>query len=107
MKDKLHAALKALGVETLSCQYSGYGDSGSMDDPDTIPPRDLNVPFDSGRSLSAALQDYFYEILGAKHGGFENNDGGQGEFYWIIAANILRLEHGDNYVQTEEYSYEI
>lgn len=105
MKDKLHAALKALGVETLTRGYSGYNDSGYMDDPTTSPYVNLDIPFEGDRSLSQAIEEYFYELLGAKHGGFENDDGGQGEFTWDIATNKIRLHHEENVIQQENYNY--
>jgi hypothetical protein len=45
--------------------------------------------------------------LWAHHAGFENNDGGQGDFTWAVGTDSICLVHADNVVVTEETTHEI
>lgn len=117
---EIHATLHSLGAKTVTCTYSGYGDSGQIDDTNIdgidigkeMPEVMLTCLDEKGdrvvhpQGLMNALTDMFYTFLEHHHPGYENNDGGQGEFIWDVKENTISLDHGDNYVQTEHTSHE-
>jgi uncharacterized protein DUF6878 len=49
-------------------------------------------------SLENLVETYTWEVLGAYHGGFENNDGGYGELTIDVDAGTVSLEHNERYV---------
>jgi hypothetical protein len=123
IRKQLIEVFKSAGVSTISVEYSGYGDSGQIDEifyigPDNTNPKfndqaDISVPtFDlwGNRSITvntikAALEDIFYNYLEDCVSGFENNEGGNGEFTWIIADDVIELEHRQAITEYEYSNY--
>jgi len=107
------------GVTVITASYSGYEDSGSIDDPQFEPSGalNLNAPFDTKphpwranetmpRNVGDIITDIFYQLLEDRHPGWEINDGSQGEFTWDITKDKISLEHGANYTSTEHFEHE-
>ena len=128
---QIHVQLVLLGAAHVTCTYNGYGDSGDIEgitvfktfgEPGTPAGEELDgwkehevklfVGGDDdpnakeAMTLEKALEALFWDLLEATHPGFENNDGGQGEFEWDVATNELSLDHGDNYTETEHSAHE-
>jgi hypothetical protein len=114
----LHTILTGLGVIRVTCTYSGYGDSGQIDDLDIFGGTDGFKRLDevlwkkvssltdtrpgvlAVDSVHNALQEMFWDLLMSTHPGFENNEGGQGEFEWLLPEDELKLDHNENVIET-------
>ncbi len=57
--------------------------------------------------LQEAVERLFDDHLEALHGGWENNDGGEGQFVWTIATDHLALVHRDFYIQSDRSDHEL
>lgn len=115
IREKLLTKFREIGVSQIEVYYSGYGDSGQLDGINVTPnnPTLDDIEFDSitypwrptegvQRSLNDALQDFVWEEITKRYGGFENNDGGQGELTWDITDNMITLDHSWNIMTTED-----
>lgn len=114
IRDRLLAKFKELGVSSVWIEYAGYGDSGQLESIGTTPKLHMDdIEFDSvsypwrpdvpvKRSLKAALEDFVWDEITSRYGGFENNDGGQGELTWDINSNQITLDHSWNIMETED-----
>jgi hypothetical protein len=74
--------------KTILLEYSGYGDSGGPED--CTPDRE-------------DLKDFLYSFVYSQHAGYENNDGGQGTVSWDLLNDVITLDHGSNYMSTEDF----
>jgi hypothetical protein len=122
--DVLKNYLKAHGVTDFSCNYSGYGDSGDTMEI-TINPKDVasTVPDtrlaftcewhssqnneskwvdvkDNQQSIREIIEDICWDMVSQNHGGWENNEGGQGTIWWDSKKNVLNLNHEQNHTET-------
>lgn len=133
-KASIFDALAKHGVATVRVTYDGAGDSGQLNDmefldsqgapftepfegkvacsrqvfgsynPDTQSYRDDTFQEEES-SLVAAVEHVCYHVLGLKHPGYENNEGGQGEFTFDVSNRTLSLHHEDNIMEVEVYEY--
>jgi len=69
----------------LHLKYNGSGDSGYIED-----------YFDEGGEVPANIQDWCYRQLENNHGGWENNEGAQGNFVFDVSDNVIELYHEYN-----------
>lgn len=120
-------ALREAGACRALISYSGYGDSGNANEVYVFDGEGQDIPahadvtvaepsatFVDGRwdrrqveasmPLRDALSDFADRAVDLHHAGFENNEGGEGEVIFDCAANSVRIEHRDFYV--ESYSTE-
>lgn len=58
-------------------------------------------------TLRQIVEDIFWDFIGAKHGGWENNDGGFGECVFEVESQTIRLEMNERYTETNYYEYEV
>lgn len=126
LRPKIREKLLSLRVKHASCSYSGYGDSGDVEDvtltvQDGIPPLDAMTITDvaslvgpelthlthSHNNLREVLAEFFWATAYSLYPGFENNDGGQGEFTWDLVSDKLELDHGNNWTETSHTVTEI
>lgn len=92
-RDALHKELSALGVEAVTIEYHGSGDSGGIEDIKYKP--DNKLP-----KLNNQIEEIGYGILGDKVSGYENNDGASGTITWDILKNEFSMEHNEYYTET-------
>lgn len=70
----------------LSVTYNGSGDSGYLED-----------RFEqNGSAVPAGIEDWCYSQLSSNFGGWENNEGADGEFIFDFNNKIVILNHTDN-----------
>lgn len=90
--------LAKAGIRRIDVTYSGYGDSGAIDDITCYGDEDKELPLD------AELRDHVcqlaYEIVPP---GFENNDGGEGVIKIDLVNGKYHLHHGER-VSSVEWS---
>ena len=95
--------LRAAGVKNVFASYSGYADSGGTEyvrmtgaggEDDAI--RADRLPEGAMDSLEGLVWDAVTHL----HEGFENDSGGQGEFFWNTVSDSVSIEHGDNVMET-------
>ncbi len=114
-KQVLFDALVSLGVHTVDVEFSGYGDSGQIDEitakdaskqeiklPDTPTIVILTVEHESVRVGGSVCNGWLEEV----HGGWENNEGAYGSFEFNVAERTVTLEFCERYTETNEYTHE-
>jgi hypothetical protein len=70
----------------LTVTYNGSGDSGYLED-----------RFEqNGNGVPAGIEDWCYTQLSRHFGGWENNEGSDGEFIFNFNNKIVVIEHQDN-----------
>lgn len=92
---KLLKDLRALGVTSVSCAYNGYGDDGEVETP-KITPKSKKV------KNKSSLDEFIFAFVYQQFPGFEINEGGQGEFFWNIVTDTIKIDHGQNITEIEE-----
>jgi hypothetical protein len=111
--------LKELGVGSVTVNYDGCGDSGQIEDVtfysasdpvrvmEESELREARVSWHSSHThvwpqpppsvrdmaLTEAIEGLCYYFLEIHHGGWENNDGAEGEFEFDVAEGTLTLTH--------------
>lgn len=86
----------ARGATEISAHYAGSGDDGSIDSPNVDTGDDLND------ADSEVVRDMMHRILDRLHGGWEINEGSQGDIIIELESHEIRLEHSVNVVTTED-----
>lgn len=123
-KTNILDALDAVGIASVVIRFDGYCDSGQIEEICAenseghslqLPAAMVEIfelPWDSEEAIASpmkliqALETHAYHLLRSTHPGWENNDGAYGEFTFDVAAGVIRLDHYDRYVETEEYNHE-
>ena len=98
---KFYQQLVKLGVDTVTINYDGYGDSGTLEDPLAF---QNDKPVDLTRKLNDLLLDFAESYL---PGGWENNDGACGTFVLNIKDRKFFREHCWRYTEYEHDEEEI
>lgn len=95
--------LMAKGVVRVVCEYSGYGDSGGVEQVTYL---DENAkPVSRSQiegNVDTAVRNYAESLLPA---GFENNEGGQGEVVLELLSRSYVVNHGQNYTEVHGEQY--
>jgi hypothetical protein len=121
-KAVLFDALAPAGITTIHVEFDGEGDSGQIngvsaragDDAVQLPAMQIMIlqlfwgqtePESSELQLDAAVEALCYGYLEQEHGGWENNDGGYGEFIIDIEARTIDLEFCGRYTDYTKYNH--
>ena len=99
---KLREQLQALGVTRLEANYSGYGDSGNVDDIELYSGEALLKP----EHHTEELTDFVWGLAYNTSPGFENNEGGDGELSWDIEADEVTIEHRTFFIESSSETFE-
>ena len=78
------------GERILTLRYNGSGDSGYIED-----------YFDNGDSVPSSIEDFCYRQLENHFGGWEINEGSQGEFQIDMDEKEIVLIHTNNIEENE------
>ena len=123
-KRTLFAALTDAGIATITVTYDGYGDEGTMEPPEAldadgtsvaIPAVEIEVQSTdcdaltvhvSRQPLVDALESVTYDLLEARHSGWENGDGARGAFTLDVGKQSIHLLHRDHYIAHDISEYE-
>ena len=120
--ERFKKKLKELKVKSFSVEYSGSGDSGEINDI-SYEPSNLNASIDVGtwkrwntktweqeettdhKTLNEYIEDFCYDLLADNHGGWEINEGQNGNITWNSKNNkiehqyftMIEYEHGEDF----------
>lgn len=82
------AKLKDNGISIIRIEFSGSGDSGSIDSTEVLDKNEDNIDLENS-DLLERIEDYGYDILSNQYNyDWYNNDGGRG----TLIINIDTLE---------------
>lgn len=121
-------ALTALSITHVTISYNGYGDSGDVSQVEPTPPTakpqltTYQMPYvhvassyqegqwhsrleSRMQSLDESLRDFALNWVELHHGGWENNEGGDGEVSIDVAGNAFTLDHNACYTERDHYGY--
>lgn len=118
-KRALFAILTPAGITRVAVTFDGGGDSGQIeaveaycgDETATLPDCEVTLSRYSYRSsevekvalsVPEAIEDLCYALLGQEHGGWENNEGGYGEFVFDVVGDTIALDMNIR-IETSEY----
>ena len=76
--------------KTLTLRYNGSGDSGYIED-----------YFEEGGDVPSSVQDWCYRQLENHHGGWEINEGSDGQFIFNLNEETVELLHTFNNEESE------
>ena len=129
-KDAVIEAMRRNGIKSAIIEYSGSGDCGQIDHVELVKRTGLEALSDAvegkvlitqksskfkdgkweqvvekaEKSLEDAIEQLCYELLSRAHGGWEINEGSQGEFKFDADTGEIRLEHRSFYIDHEDFS---
>jgi hypothetical protein len=123
-KNALLDALRPLGITGVEVTFDGYGDSGQLDEPSFAnatgavdpPVSEIEIQsvlydgsgIDTARvSITEAIEQICYDLLGEHHAGWENNDGAYGDFVFDVTADAIAYTHNSRYTEVDTSSYEL
>lgn len=101
--------LSAFGVATVTARYSGCSDSGQFDEFSYLTAANADVSDAIPAKLHQQVENLLYDALEARHGGWEDNEGAEGEFRWTLANNHFEHLHKSFYTEcytTEQHGWE-
>ena len=121
-KAVLFDALAPAGITIINIEFDGEGDSGQIngvsalagDQPADLPATKLTLQqlrwgqteaTPSEFTLEAAIEALCYDYLEQEHDGWENNDGGYGEFIIDVAERTISLEFCQRYSDYTKHSH--
>lgn len=90
---KIIATMREKGVKTLTCEYSGYNDSGEIQSITFAPEDDKDAPKDQ-------IEDYLFAVLADNHPGYELDAGCEGTITWDIDTDKIKIDHNQHYFET-------
>ena len=115
------AALDAAGIDHVTVEYDGSGDSGQIDCITAWDANDQKITLllepklqlaadDPGqpiaRSLEAAVEDLAWNYLEGLYNGWENNDGACGTFVFDVPKRTITLEHNERFTDVDTFKHE-
>jgi hypothetical protein len=115
-------ALMAAKVTRVTAEFDGEGDSGQIDGieayagdtPVTLPRTSVtlhrvqwynkSLTTDTA-ALGEAIENFCYDYLEQKHGGWENNEGAHGTFEFDVANRTITLEFNVRFIEITTHTY--
>lgn len=127
-RDSILSCMKDKGFSSARVFYCGSGDSGGIEEIDiegmTGPEPSVKfikaeTSWDRERSawderiveasmpLTDAIREHCYDLLSARHSGWENEDGGEGEFIFDPKDGNINWCHREFYVEARTINHEV
>ena len=120
-KEVIFAALAEAGIQRVTIDYDGSGDSGQIENIEAWDSNDQSMPFPleakiqlvsdspdhpfAEQNLEAAVETLAWDYLDI-HCGWENNDGAFGTFVFDVPNRTVTLEHNERYTEVNTTSHE-
>lgn len=124
-KAALMPVLRDLNIKYVLVHYTGYGDSGQIeevccygerdtapedywddkgkiDTPDVV----VTLPTETGKKLKDVLEEFGWQAAYSSNPGFENNEGGQGDVVIDVMEDTVTIEHDTNILTVEHSTSE-
>ena len=123
-KSALFAALAAAAIQTVVIEFDGCGDSGQLENITGLDAENAEIPlpeeniemrevqFEGPRTLVVkrpvrdVLETLAYDFLEQTHYGWENGDGGHGEFTFDVATRSITLDYNERFTDSTNYQNE-
>lgn len=116
-KTVLFDALASTSITIIHVEFDGEGDSGQIngvaafngEEPAKLPQSTVAIQtvswgtteiLTAQSTLEKAVENLCYDYLEQTHGGWENNDGGYGEFRIDVAKRSIELEFNGRFTDT-------
>ena len=116
-KAVLFEALASAGITSIHVEFDGYGDSGQINGVAAssgnaaaeLPQTMITIQtiswgtteiLTAQSTLETAIENLCYDYLEQAHAGWENNDGGYGEFSIDVAKRSIELEFNGRFTDT-------
>lgn len=94
------------GVTRVEIRYDGCGDSGQIEEVIYWDEHEQPIVSNRGGKIEQALIDLCYDLLEARHPGWEIDDGAFGEFYWNLRTDTLSHTHNSRFTDYETTEHE-
>jgi hypothetical protein len=122
-KQAVFDVVEAAGITTITVTFEGEGDSGQIEDVSAykgdaavdVPPTTIRwhrgwigeQEQTADLPLEEAIRDLCWDYLSEEHGGWENNDGGYGEFTLDVPTRTVTLEFNGRFtdVHTSTHTF--
>ena len=123
-KQVLFDALSAAGIDVVTVEFDGSGDSGQFEAPSgfdaensevAIPAGEITVKvvdFETGtiREQTTTPREYIetlaYDFLESTHSGWEDGEGANGEFRFSLSERTITLDYNERYVDYTHHEHE-
>lgn len=122
-KARLLSTFAEAGITRVTVAFNGYADEGQVEEimPYTgdeladLPEKDVEIiGYNYGdmeirhrtKPLEEAINDLCYGLLGAHHGGWENNEGAYGEFIFDVAEGTFALDFNYRITDSEYHRHD-
>lgn len=120
----LFDALRDAGIGCVTVEFDGYGDSGQIERIAFLRPDNsecdspaTEIEIRSARydgsgidsescPIAQAIETMAYRLLGDTHGGWENNEGADGTFTFLVEPRTIGLVYNERYTATETFEHE-
>jgi hypothetical protein len=120
-KTTVFAALTAASITLVTVTFDGGGDSGQIQDVVAqAGEANIHIPNtqivmqraswggkrDAAKiALRDAIEELCFDYLSQEHGGWENNDGGQGDFTFHVGEQRIDLDFNQFYTESTNHSH--
>ncbi len=105
-KEEILLCLRLVGAARVVIEYDGCGDSGQIESITVLDTQQREISAPENDKTMQALRDFAYDLLEARHPGWENNDGAYGEFIWDVAEDQLSHTHNDRFTDYNTTEHE-
>ena len=123
-KSALFDALAAAAIQTVVIEFDGCGDSGQLENITGLDAENAEIPLPEEnieirevqfegpsilvvkRPVRDVLETLAYDFLEQTHDGWENGDGGHGEFTFDVATRSITLDYNERFTDSTNYQHE-
>ena len=108
MKTSILSHLKSYGIKKVVAYYSGYGDSGSVDDIQMTNAQEGNDRTAiTDKRLAEDIENFCLEELEDRVEGWEIDDGSDGSFTFDVDVGTITCSHEHHFMDSYNESWEV
>ena len=123
-KSAVFNALAEAAIQTVVIEFDGCGDSGQLENITGLDAENAEIPLPEAnieirevqsegpsilvvkRPVRDVLETLAYDFLEQTHDGWENGDGGHGEFTFDVATRSITLDYNERFTDSTNYQHE-